>query len=286
MSILKSQSFWATDIRFLNDSEELNRGLEIFERFSEEVAKDMQADLEHLIELQKIFVGNIRRNADLTIINSVSFSSASDNLRQWMAYCNSGIGYCIEFDQDLLIPAYLSDFKHCLGLTPVEYINKDLSFYQSNSLIKFKDLLVESLTGIENGTSDRLLIEQLSLKVNTLFLHSIFLASSIKPVEFADEREIRLLYIGERKESEINSHDMAALQTLYTKPTLPDIGFKTTSDLLVSYQPIPFNIDAVKRVIIGPTVNAKLAMIGITEFRDRNNLKFDIVHSACSLRRL
>ncbi|MCL1127639.1 DUF2971 domain-containing protein [Shewanella surugensis] len=103
--------------------------------------KDMQADLEHLIELQKIFVGNIRRNADLTIINSVSFSSAPDNLRQWMAYCNSGIGYCIEFDQDLLILAYLSDFKHCLGLTPVEYINKDLSFYQSNSLIKFKDLL-------------------------------------------------------------------------------------------------------------------------------------------------
>ncbi|MCL1128085.1 hypothetical protein [Shewanella surugensis] len=108
-----------------------------------------------------------------------------------------------------------------------------------------------------------MLIEQLSLKVNTLFLHSIFLASSIKPVEFADEREIRLLYIGERKESEINSHDMAALRTLYNKPTLPDIGFKTTSDLLVSYQPIPFSIDAVKRVIIGPTVNAKLVMIGM-----------------------
>ncbi|WP_299263221.1 DUF2971 domain-containing protein [uncultured Psychrosphaera sp.] len=286
LGILRSQSFWATDIRFLNDYEELNRGLDIFESFAEGLVEDMKTDTEHLSQLVKIFVGNIRRNANLTLINLVSFSTEPDNLRQWMAYCNSGIGYSIEFDPDLLIPASLSDFKHCLRLSPVEYIDSDESFYRSNSLVKFKDFLVESLTGMDKSISEELLIEQVSLKANTLFINSMFLASSIKPVEFSDEREIRLLYIGENKESETNSHEMEGLRTLYNKPPLPDLGYKATSDLLVPYQPIPFNIDAVKRIIIGPAANTKLAETGIAEFRDRNNLKFDITHSACSLRRL
>ncbi|MBL4763575.1 MAG: DUF2971 domain-containing protein [Gammaproteobacteria bacterium] len=286
LSIIQSQFLWATDIRFLNDYEELNRGLDIFEGFSEGLANIMRDDAEHLTQLVEICVGNIRRNADLTHINLVSFSTEPDDLRQWMAYCNSGIGYCIEFDADLLIPASLLDFEHCLRLAPVEYINNDLSSYRSNSLIKFRDLLVESLTGIDKGISKEARIEQFSLKANRLILDSMLLASSIKPVEFSDEGEVRLLYIGENKESEINSHDIKALGTLYSKPTLPDIGFKAASDLLVPYQPIPFNIDAIKRVIIGPTANRKLAEIGITGIRDRNNLKFDVVHSLCSLRRM
>jgi hypothetical protein len=286
LSILHSQSFWATDIRFLNDYEELNRGLHIFERFSEELVKDMKEDTEHLSQLLKICVGNIRRNANLTLINLVSFSTEPDNLRQWMAYCNSGVGYCMEFDSDLLIPKSLSGFENCLRLSPVEYIKGDESFYRSKSLVRFKDLIVESLTGMGKGISEELFIEQFSLNANSLFINSMFLASSIKPVEFSDEREIRLLYIGENKENQTNSHDLATLRKLYNKPTLPDVGFKASSDLLVPYQPIPFNIDAVKKIIIGPTANTKLAKTGITEFRDRNNLKFDIAHSTCSLRRL
>lgn len=286
LGILQAQSFWATDIRFLNDYEELNRGLDIFESFAKNLAEDMKKENESLSKLINICVGNVRRNANLTLINLVSFTTEPDNLRQWMSYCNSGIGYCMEFEPDLLIPESLSGYKHCLRLSPVEYINNDLSYYRSNSFDRFKDLLIQTLSGIKKGISDELLIEQFSFKANNLIIGAMFLASSIKPLEFSDEREVRLLYIGERKESEINSEHREDLRALYKKPVLPDIGFRSTNDVLVSYQLIPFNIEAVKKVIIGPTVNTNLAEIGITEFRDRNNLKFEIVHSSCSLRRL
>lgn len=283
LAILRSQSFWATDIRFLNDYEELNRGLDIFESFAEGLVEDMKADTVHLSQLVKIFVGNIRRNANLTLINLVSFSTEPDNLRQWMTYGNSGLGYSIEFDSDLLIPISLSNFKHCLRLSPVEYIDNNASFYRTNSLDKFQNFLVESLMGMDKNLSEKDFIEQITLKANSLLINSMFLASSVKPVEFSDEREIRLLYIGENKERE--NQKMDKLITLYNKPVLPDVEFKTTNDFLVPYQPIPFNIEAIKKIIIGPSANKKLAEIGIVEFRDRNNLKFDVAHSACSLRR-
>jgi hypothetical protein len=51
LGILQSHYFWATDIRFLNDYEELNRGLDIFERFTKDLLKDIPCDREHLSEL-------------------------------------------------------------------------------------------------------------------------------------------------------------------------------------------------------------------------------------------
>lgn len=285
LGILQSETFWATDIRFLNDYEELNRGLDVFERFAEGLLKDLKEEREHLSEMLRILVGNIRRNANLTLINLVSFSTEPDNLRQWMAYGNSGSGYCIEFDSDLLIPESLSDFKNCLRLTPVEYIDNDFGFYYSSSLTKFTGFLFETVQSLGGNISEEILIEKMSLRASRLFIDSMFVASSIKPSEFSDEREIRLLYIGENKELEVH-HNIDELHSLYKKPNLPDIGFKSSNDILVSYQPIPFNIKAVKKVIIGPTIDMKLAKMGITEFRDRNNLNFEITNSSCSLRKL
>lgn len=285
LSILRSQQLWATDIRFLNDYEELYRGLEVFEHFSKGLVERMRGDVEHLSKLVEICVSNIRRNADLTLINLVSFSTEPDDLRQWMAYCNSGVGYCIEFDRDMLIPNRFSEFDNCLRLASVEYVGGDINSCRLESLAKFKDFLVDSLSGMDDCYSEDFLIEQFSLKVNRFLLESMFLAASIKPSEFSDEREVRLLYIGSNKESEISSHDMEGLREIYSKPDLPGIGFRVSSDLMIPYQPIPFNLDAIKRITIGPAANAQLAKIGVAEFRDRNELNFDIVPSSCTLRR-
>ena len=221
LSILQSQQLWATDIRFLNDYKELYRGLDVFESFSKCLVKRMSDDAEHLSKLIEVCVGNIRRNADLTLINLVSFSTEPDDLRQWMAYCNSGVGYCIEFDRDLLIPNRFHGFDNCLKLASVEYIDSDIGSYDSKSLINFKDFLVESLSGLDECYSEGLLIERFSLKVNKFLLDSILLAASIKPSEFSDEREVRLLYVGDNKESELSNPYMDGVREVYSKPALP-----------------------------------------------------------------
>ncbi len=284
LGIIQSQYFWATDIRFLNDYEELNRGLDIFESFTKDLLKEIPSDREYLSELVRICVGNIRRNSKLTLINLVSFSTESDNLRQWMAYCNSVGGYCIEFDKDLIIPSYLDEYKNCLRLSEVEYLDSALPS-DSSSIYKFGELIKDLTLAKDKQISEALFIESFTLKVNKLLLDSILLASSIKPSEFSDEREVRLLYIGRSKENETIPRS-TDLSELYAKPNLPEVGFREVNDFLVPYQPLPFNIEAIKKIIIGPSSNMELAELGLKEFRDRNNLQFDVVHSKCTLRRL
>lgn len=291
LGIFQSRSLWATDLRFLNDFEELNRGLDIFEKFSDTLIKDIldsNIDLKHLSQLMKILVGNIRRNAQNTSIHVVSFTKKHDDLSQWLAYCNSGVGYCIEFESELFFPDEFIEFDNCIKISPVEYLDDfSDSTYSSIAISRFKDLLVESLSGKYENISEELFIEKFSLKANILIMESMSLASSIKPVEFHDESEIRLLYIGKNKESTSDArNENEALTKLYSKPNLPDKGFREVADILVPYKAIPFNIEAVTKVTIGPTNNKKIAERGITEFRDSNNLSFDILHSKCSLRRM
>lgn len=291
LGIFQSRSLWATDLRFLNDFEELNRGLDIFEKFSDNLKEnilDSNTDLKHLSQLMKILVGNIRRNAQNTSIHVVSFTKKHDDLSQWLAYCNSEVGYCIEFESDLFFPDELIKFDNCIKFSSIEYLDDfSDSTYSSISINRFKDWLVESLSGKYENISEEILIEKFSLKANTLFLKSIFLASSIKPVEFQDESEIRLLYIGKNMESKSDiRNESEVLKNLYSKPNFSEKGFREVADILVPYQAIPFNIEAVKKVTIGPTSNKKIAERGITEFRDSHNLSFDIFHSKCSLRRM
>jgi hypothetical protein len=242
LGIIQSKSLWATDLRFLNDFEELNRGLDIFEKFSDDLVKDIldsNIDLKHLTQLMKILVGNIRRNAQNTSIHAVSFTKKYDDLSQWLSYCNSDIDYCIEFESDLFIPDELIEFDNCIKFTPVEYLdNFSDASYSSVAILRFKDWLVESLSGKYENITEELLVEKFSLKANTLILKSIFLASSIKPIEFETESEIRLLYVGKNRESTsgIRNED-EALVKLYSKPNLPEQGFRGFLAKLRKYIP-------------------------------------------------
>jgi hypothetical protein len=288
LGIIKSKNLWATDIRFLNDFEELNKGLKLFEEFSKSFTEgilEQDDSYDSVCKLIKVLISNIRRNAELTSINVVSLTTKHDNLRQWMSYCKSETGYCIEFDSNILIPNYLKEHNNTIKINEIEYVEGYSDIKYQNSLNAMKDNLMEMLSDSNSSNNKALDIEKFTLKANTFLLNSIFLASSIKPMEFQDESEHRLIYLGQNKENSTNPPLNKEMINLYSKPQLPEPNYRTVGDVIIPYQPIPFNINAIKSVVIGPTSNTNLAKFGLTEFRDRNNLCFDIYHSKCSLRR-
>lgn len=288
LGILQSRQLWATDLRFLNDFEELNKGLSFFEEFIDSLSGDLAKKINKPVEeLINILVSNIRRNAALTSINVVSFTSKSDNLRQWMSYCNCKVGYCIEFEGNDILPNHLKEYAGCLQIRKIDYLQDYRTKEYRATVNAFVSEIKRVLTTDSNDSSHEELIADFSYKANEFILNCMFLASSMKSVQFQDESEYRLIYIGNNRDSELDcENDSAELQALYSKPSLPVESYREISDIIVPYQRIPFNIESIKSVVIGPSSNSEFAEKGLIEIRDRNDLCFSIKKSECSLRKL
>jgi hypothetical protein len=101
IGILNSGSLWATNLRFMNDSRELDH------------ARQLMIDVLHDARTratapgQRTVIDAIETN--LTTLTgypdfySVSFSSDGDLLSQWRGYGSAGGGYAIGFDPDGLV---------------------------------------------------------------------------------------------------------------------------------------------------------------------------------------
>ena len=111
--IVKNKNIWATDVLYLNDSEEYNGGIKL--------TKD------HLAALQEEALASKNNCEDERLdwlikeikkmrIYVCSFSKAKDDLSQWRAYCSKG-GFAIGFPRSgLMALAKKSDFvlKECI----------------------------------------------------------------------------------------------------------------------------------------------------------------------------
>jgi len=100
-------SFWATDMRFLNDSMEVEAGIEGVKKLCEDYLKKFEksknpvesTSLQVYSTIPQFVNDNLRKRS----LYTVSFSKSEDNLRQWMAYCPPNAGYCIKFKREKLL---------------------------------------------------------------------------------------------------------------------------------------------------------------------------------------
>ena len=290
--IVENEELWATDLRFLNDYKELDHGLKLFEDYSlsimEQAIKKLGSEnnTEGFSYTTTQIIKNIRFHADLLPIHVVSFSKKEDNLRQWMAYCTSEVGYCIEFESHEILN---NDLKVCnnIQIKNVDY-QKDYSINSSPEVaINFQDELMNLLGKLRHSDNFKKpeVLRKVGHEIHIFLLKSMFSASAIKPIEFNDENEVRIIHIG--KQAEINSNPVLEhLSNVYEYPDLPSPKHRLMSDIMIPYQIIPFNIGSIKSITIGPTHNQSLAEFGLKTFRDINSLSFEIKHSKCTLRRI
>lgn len=96
VSILERGKLWASDIRYLNDSNEYKEGVEIINTVFNTNINNLPTNNPQKSRVQKIYDNAIARSKNsFTFI--VSFSETKDLLSQWRGYCPQG-GYAIEFD--------------------------------------------------------------------------------------------------------------------------------------------------------------------------------------------
>lgn len=98
LGMLSGKSLWATDVRFLNDSNEFEHALQIVNCFSRQMYMD-----DDYLERFGLQVAYTVDNLYAENLFVTSFSERSDLLSQWRGYCPAGGGVCIGFDTEKIL---------------------------------------------------------------------------------------------------------------------------------------------------------------------------------------
>ncbi|WP_079228870.1 DUF2971 domain-containing protein [Pseudomonas putida] len=228
-SILELKELWMTDIRFLNDSQELNDGvvfvIDALDIVAQEFSDGDEFALKAIRELKSGFDSHVSDWINDEPIFVCSFSEAGDQLSQWRAYGS----YAIEFDSDRLVEK--------LGLFDCVYDRE-----------KKIEFAFEAVKDSVHGLADDLRRYGDELPLKSLEYLSILVrtASIFKNEHFYEEREVRCAL---------------DLQIPSSK-----LQFRQRGGLLVPYTPVSFSYESIKAIHVGPMRDQDLAFTAMKAF--------------------
>jgi hypothetical protein len=173
-SILQSGTLWASDSRYLNDSNELFMSLAILKKY---VEINYNVNIEELIE-----INNFSRSYCV-----FCFSESPKILSQWRAYSSDGKGLCLGFNKSLITLNKLNGYR----------ANLVKCIYEDHEIL-IQKIMEDNKTDIEKivETSKNIrdfqpvqLIKYLETSLDTLYTELL----RVKHTHFTEEKESRLV---------------------------------------------------------------------------------------------
>jgi Protein of unknown function (DUF2971) len=250
--IIQSGLFWASNLRYLNDTTEFAYVLTIVANRVKELAQTAdEPKLTVLRDLETLLLAGMKRNAFIAC-----FSERRDDLSQWRGYCPPGLGVCIGFSTAAI--------KAGIEIRNIgsEETNKEIQAKGIPLLGKVIYLHPDS------GSSFDSIIDQASLGVdfgipglNSTSLVQLLLsgvAPFYKNDHFAAEQEWRIL-VGEGATTSQNR----------------GIKFRMGKSTLVPYAEIDLKTrdsQFIKEVIIGPSPNISLSVEAVGSLLSQHSM--------------
>lgn len=227
-SILSNQKIWLTDIRFLNDSEELHNGLNIFLHELKNLQNISSLDEKYIKDAIEYIEDTLSDKTNLGIEEDpfyvFSLGKAKDRLSQWRTYGN----YAIEFDE-----ANLEEFIPILHLC----------HYDDDSKRKIaKNILLKSL-------------EKMCLDTN--INHGCFGLAGLNAIEDIVEQAATFKHAGFFEEEEVRIISQLGQNT---------IQYRAKNNMLIPYLELPISLDCIKCIHIGPSKEQELAFQSMSSF--------------------
>lgn len=236
IQILKTEQLWATNIKFLNDEQEFFHALDLIEgiiKARKLPEKDPRtADFNAFTTDVGKALGTLDRFRTERIF-TVSFSEEIDLLSQWRGYCPNNDGYCIVFDAEALVGRVQKEIKGC-SLEACVYDNKEKAALLKAMLNRY----FPTYRAATPGKGRRAVLEQLTEELQRL-------ACYFKHPTFAEEKERRIIVDRDWEDGSLPSE------------------FRAGKFGVVPYVRIPAPKDFIKKIIIGPTAQPKLAIRAI-----------------------
>jgi hypothetical protein len=261
--IIESQDFWLTESDFLNDSSEIDHGIDLARQVFQSYCAKNSSPIAGILEGLTIKDRNPRPR-----INIACFSSARDNLSQWRAYSGDSVGVSLGFSQADFLPqlGYPSECQ----LVPVLYAEE-----QKRALW---DMFARSFTeAYKKDSSRQISVTQPDGSVREFVPTSGYesslqgmlyqLAASCKHSAFEDEREIRLFYT---EHSDIVSKYGNGPARVRFRPTSCFLApYTTLSDIREVYDYGRADRSprlSLSEVVVGPHPRSDLAIASVKKF--------------------
>ncbi len=194
--IVGDNSFWATNVYFLNDERELRHGIDCLNHSLGYLNEDLDEDVIGLIrsEINKFDMFNANHQYN------ISFCQEPDLLSQWRGY-GASQGVCLEFDSDDLIDSLcFADAQQISG--SVIYTKPDSTPEAKNEIINLFNQ-EGFLKQLKSNPMDEIgKLTDLVYKITPFFKHS----------GFSEEKEFRIVIQPssrfERLKFRVNAHGL------------------------------------------------------------------------------
>lgn len=188
--ILESQTFWASNVSFLNDRRELLHALEAVQGAIKQLSKDVvflawEAAIRKVVEQLE--------NGKIPDTYAICFCGDDDNLSQWRGYGGSIQGVCLTFKKKPLRKA----------LVALDAKLYEVAYSKKSTIVKLRDALGGELQDIAEldeivGFSDE------KQRYEEVFKRISLLLPKFKHLGFKDEREWRAVVQRQVDASELN----------------------------------------------------------------------------------
>ena len=242
MGIVKNETIFATNIRFLNDEHEFHHALDLIKNLIPQ-SKITSDHPNH--SLHKEYVNQITQqlksldNYQSDGVFTFSFSEEIDLLSQWRGYCPANNGYCIVFDAEKIHKTIKENFDDC-HLVKCVYDNDQKEAQLKKLLNDYWTKYIET----NEKKEKKMVVEHLTKEI-------LLLASYFKHPSFAEEKEHRLVILLE-----------------YAPDN--DIKFREGRFSLIPYIELPAPRSAIKKLCIGPTAQKLLAKRALEAFLEKS----------------
>jgi hypothetical protein len=244
--IVRGRSLWATNIYYLNDGHEFTHGVAMMRNHLSSAAA--------LSQRARVF----RDEAEWAALDSpkmvafvVSFSEAGDLLSQWRSYCPPNRGVSLGFEPHILQSAAEAQGFRLLRC----------SYNVRQQQLTMRRVANAARTAFSKASTDG---ERAA--VVTQFAETFArTAASFKDESFREEKEWRLVYIGDRGATKIEYRE--GISTL-----VPYITFHLPVDNRERLR--------LRRIILGPTPHANLALSAVKDMVKDNNVLWGAVDNS------
>ena len=243
----KYLEFWASSIYTLNDPLEMISAkdaiVQILKKIEEELdvqQHDRLSDSSWGIEkFKKAYERTFEKNRYIFVM---SFSSNKDTLPMWLMYAKGGKGVCLCFDKKILLKHFEEEKESETKILDVCYGLKNIG---ENTWDLLKAIYIDYLKELKGDD----ITDKESIKNSYPYIFLSRLAPIYKDCAYDYECEQRLLCTKQRDDESID--------------------FRVSSEgYLIPYRKIAIPIEALKRIVIGPTYDYELIS---------SNLKFAMI---------
>lgn len=250
IGILSNKGFWISDVRFLNDSEEIINGVNL----SIEIIKKMFTKNKYK-PFQKILEGTIHELTSGAYDNQYicCFSTGCDTLEHWRAYAKNGSGICIGFDlkKNTDYPHFMIGNQY--SLQKVIYDDNQKKWILISIIRKYFNEFMRDINKHSHDYSEDY-IESMTNSLSHVFVN-------FKNKSFGSEQEVRLVNSSKRvdfykkKVFRVSNNMIVPYYCTY------ETKLANSSGQIIEPDKLP-----VSQIIIGPVASQDATISSIREF--------------------